>query len=234
MYQKYPTNMINYVDSKGNVVTDAIIRSIQVRSEDDIENNVIKNPTPGDRAYLPDESKAWIFGADGEWHQKTTSGSGSGGSSGGGGGSGITVIECEFVSDEENNSYTLTNADLIAAALTDIEQNPTHLWNYGLYVHSTRGDMAGNVIIAGYTANGEPVYGFYGLRTTEGLLVIVRETFVEGGKTITEYYFGDSFYFSPDDIDKNGTATMTPNPPDDDSSGGDSSGDTGRGGTNPK
>ena len=138
-----------------------------------------------------------------------------GGDSGGSSGSGITVIECEFVADEDNNSYTLTNADLIAAALADIEQNPTHLWNYGLYVHSAHHDLAGNGVIAGYTANDEPVYGFRG---TVGDTIIMKETYESGGETITEYDFWEgAFHFSPDDIDENGTATMTSS---DDSSGG--------------
>lgn len=76
MYQNIPTNVINYVDSEGNVVTNAIIKSIQIRSEDDIENDIIKNPTPGTRAYLPDESKVWIFGADEEWHLQAISNNG--------------------------------------------------------------------------------------------------------------------------------------------------------------
>lgn len=134
---------------------------------------------------------------------------GSGGSSGGGG-SGITVIECEFVADEVNKSYTLTNADLIAAALTDIEQNPTHLWNYGLYVHIADGDLAGNGIIAGYTANHEPVYGF-GSQPPVGAIggtiaIITKETHESGGETITEYRIFREFLFTQDDIDENGTA----------------------------
>ena len=79
MYQNIPTNVINYIDSEGNIVTNAVIKSIQVRSEDDIDNDVIKNPTPGTRAYLPDESKVWIFGADEVWHLQATAENGGGG-----------------------------------------------------------------------------------------------------------------------------------------------------------
>lgn len=127
-------------------------------------------------------------------------------SGGGSSGSGITVIECEFVEDEENHSYTLTNADLIAAALTDIEQNPTHLWNYGLYVHTAYGALYGYGGVVGTNANNEPLYGFESLENT---IVMERDTYESGEETITEYRFQNQYLFSQDDIDENGTATLT-------------------------
>lgn len=203
MYQKYPTNMINYVDSKGNVVTDAIIRSIQVRSEDDIENNVIKNPTPGDRAYLPDESKAWIFGADGEWHQKTTSGSGSGGSSGGGG-SGITVIECELIEDRSTETYALTHADQLKAALDDMTGNPAHGFNYAVYFRGTAElTMLGFASIVCH----EPFA--FGFKDLNGHTVAARIDNIIGAEKVDTSYLATNFYsFRATDIDENGTATL--------------------------
>ena len=201
MYQKYPTNMINYVDSKGNVITDAIIRSIQVRSEDDIENNVIKNPTPGDRAYLPDESKAWIFGADGEWHQKTTSGSGGGG---GGSGSDITVIECELIADYSTQTYALTHADQLKAALDDMAENPTHGFNYAVYF---RGNAESSMLgFASVVYNDPLCFGFMSIGTD---IVAVRIDNRIGAEEVNISYRATNHYeFQATDIDENGTATM--------------------------
>ena len=161
---------------------------------------VISGDTGGMEVYLANSNKTWS-------PLGMISGGSGGGDGGGSNGSGITVIECECVEDEENYSFTLTNANLIAAALTDMEQNPTHLWNYGLYVHSTHGDLYGYGSIVAYTENHEPLYGFADLRGTS---CIERKTSESGGETITQYHFNNSYFFTQDDIDENGTATLTP------------------------
>ena len=205
MFQKYPTNMINYIDSKGNVVTDAIIRSIQVRSEDDIENNVIKNPAPGDRAYLPDESKVWIFGADGEQHQKATSGSGGSGDGGGSSGRGITAIECELIADYSTQTYALTHADQLKAALDDMAENPTHGFNYAVYF---RGNHELSMLGFASVAYTDPLsFGFMTIGTTE--IVAARIDNSIGAEEVDiSYQVTDHYSFQATDIDENGTATM--------------------------
>lgn len=67
MIQNIPTTTISYIDANGNLTQNPAIKSVMVRTEDDLE--LIKNPTPGDRAYLADESKLWAFDAIGEWHE---------------------------------------------------------------------------------------------------------------------------------------------------------------------
>ena len=78
MIQNIPVNVINYIDAKGNLVTNQTISKIQIRSEEDLA--ILDKVSVGTRAYLPDESKTWVLGADEEWHQVV-----SGGESGGSG-----------------------------------------------------------------------------------------------------------------------------------------------------
>lgn len=80
MIQNIPTNVINYIDSKGKLITNQVINNIQIRTEDDL--SLLANCSVGTRVYLPDESKKWVYGADAQWHEVVTSGGG--GSSDGG------------------------------------------------------------------------------------------------------------------------------------------------------
>ena len=62
MISNIQTNVIDYVDGNGKIVLGATIRTIQVRSSDDLAAQT--GYGPGTRAYLPDESKMWVYGAD--------------------------------------------------------------------------------------------------------------------------------------------------------------------------
>ena len=68
MVNTIQTNMINYVDGNGKIVFNEQIATIQVRSAADLA--LLTGFGTGTRAYLADESKLWIYGADGEWHLK--------------------------------------------------------------------------------------------------------------------------------------------------------------------
>lgn len=67
MIQNIPINVINYIDAKGNLITNQTINKIQIRSEDDLQ--LLTKCQVGTRAYLHDESKIWVYGADDEWHE---------------------------------------------------------------------------------------------------------------------------------------------------------------------
>ena len=79
MIQNIPTTMINYIDANGNLTQNPAIKTVMIRSQDDL--TLIKKPTPGDRAYLADESKVWTFDANGEWSEVVIETSGGGSSS---------------------------------------------------------------------------------------------------------------------------------------------------------
>ena len=74
MIQNIPTNVINYVDNKGNLIKNKLINKIQVRSEDDL--SLLTTYGVGTRAYLADESKTWVLGSDGEWREVVKGASG--------------------------------------------------------------------------------------------------------------------------------------------------------------
>lgn len=67
MIQNIPTNVINYVDNKGNLIKNKLISKIQIRSEDDLP--LLTTCGIGTRAYLANESKTWVLGSDGEWRE---------------------------------------------------------------------------------------------------------------------------------------------------------------------
>lgn len=66
------TNLIDYIDTNGQCVLNAPVRTIQVRSEDDLALIVAAGYGAGTRAYLPDESTMWECDAAGQWHDVTT------------------------------------------------------------------------------------------------------------------------------------------------------------------
>lgn len=74
MIQNIPTDIINYIDDKSNLITNQIVNKIQINSEDDLSS--LTACGVGTRAYLSDESKTWIYGADNEWHQTASSSAG--------------------------------------------------------------------------------------------------------------------------------------------------------------
>ena len=95
MIQNIPTNVINYIDSKGKLITNQIINNIQIRTEDDL--SLLTERCVGTRAYLPDESKTWVYGADAQWHEVTNESSGSG--------NGVLLVHQVY--DEDSGSTSL-------------------------------------------------------------------------------------------------------------------------------
>jgi hypothetical protein len=125
---------------------------------------------------------------------------GGGGDGGGSSGSGITVIECELIADYEAQTYALTHADQLKAALDDMTENPAHGFNYGVCMHVDAEYMLG---FAGIVYHG---YGFMTIYT-DG--VAYRTDTISGNEVNTYYYATDDYKFQATDIDENGTATLT-------------------------
>ena len=95
MIQNIPVNIINYIDDKGKLVTNQVINKIQIRTADDLA--LLTTCNVGTRAYLADESKTWVYGADSQWYEVT------GGSSSGGNG----VLLVHQVGDGEHENIRL-------------------------------------------------------------------------------------------------------------------------------
>lgn len=66
------TNLIDYINVDGQCVLNAPVRTIQVRSEDDLQLLVASGYGAGTRAYLPTEETMWECDASGEWHDITS------------------------------------------------------------------------------------------------------------------------------------------------------------------
>jgi hypothetical protein len=133
------------------------------------------------------------------------SGSGDGG---GGSGSGITVIECELIADYEAETYALTHADQLKAALDDMTENPAHGFNYAVYFRgNAERSMLGfaSVVSYGGQYGNTPYYGFTAINADT---VAYRSDIISGGEVKTYYYATSYYSFQATDIDENGTATL--------------------------
>ena len=163
---------------------------------------VISGDTGGMEVYLADSNKTWSpLGMI----------SGGGGGGGGGSGSGITVIECEIIADYSTNrstqTYALTHADQLKAALDDMAENPAHGFNYALCLHEGAIHMLGFAyVLNDNNSRSSAATGsrFCFMTVGADFIAIRLDDAIGVGTSETSQYS-----FQSTDIDENGTARLT-------------------------
>lgn len=159
---------------------------------------VVSGDTGGMEVYLADSNKTWS-------PLGMISGGGGSGDGGGSSGSGITVIECELIVDYSTQTYALTHADQLKAALDDMAENPAHGFNYAVYF---RGNNEPPMLGYASIPYIDPIS--FGFMTIGGELVAARMDNSIGAEEVNISYLATNHYsFQATDIDENGTATMS-------------------------